>query len=690
MTLGGAHEFSLLTATLSALLLVLLGGELPALTWLTVVVPPFSFILKRRGLAAAPSSGTALGLASVGLGFARLFIDGAPALVHAFGLMLAGLVAARALTRTTLAHDMQVLLLSLLLVLAGSVLNRGPSFLLLFLLFALAAVVALSTRQLLVGALVTNDDSRPHDGANPLDRIVRARTDIITPVFFAFLSSVAVVVLVSAALLFALFPRIGFFDLGLQTAGSGQFPSQVSLAGSAFGGSGATNVVARVRGQSVAAFERGLYLRGSVYDIVDESGFSRSERPPRLSRRAVSLARAPEEVLYEVSLFPGAGDILFSLGDVHHVTNASGGRQNPNMTMPINPPDNRSELHAGRPLSAMLRYDVRGGVASPGFVPDAAGPRVTEDLAHYLALPDDIDPRISALASTLKGDASTPEQTVARIRDTLLDQWTYTLFRRESGESVPLRAFLFDTKEGHCEFFAAAFAMLLRTQGIPSRVIGGFQGGFVDDEDGVVVFQGGNAHAWVEWYLDGKGWIVDDATPAAGAPRLRLSGFAALLETWRRFWDDRIVDYSFEEQAAALRAAQRAISPERIAESAPGRRGVAIGASLIAALLIAFFVIRRARQRAASDVPLSLAHAIEGALARIDGTTVDETDTYREALSRSRAKAEAHALLIRALRLYEATRFGGVPPSPAHVAELVRELAALRAPDPAEGHHGRR
>jgi transglutaminase-like putative cysteine protease len=681
MTLGGAHELSLLFSTLSALLLVLLGGELPTLAWLTVIAPPFSFVLKRRGLAAAASSGTALGLASVGLGVARLVIDGTPALVHAFGLMVAGLVAARALTRVTLAHDMQVLLLALLLVLAGSVLNRGPSFLFFFLLFAIATVVALATRQLLVGALVASDELGQAEGGSTVDRIVRARTDIVTPVFFGFLSSVALVVLVSAALLFAIFPRIGFFDLGLQTMGGQQFPSSVSLAGSALGGSGATNVVARVRGASRDAFEGGLYLRGSVYDVVDERGFSRSEKIPFFSRSTLSLARAPEEVRYEVSLFPGAGDLLFSLGEVFHVANASGGRQNPNMVMPILAPDGRSELHAGKPLSAMLRYDVRGGIARPGHIPDDDGPRVKEDLSHFLTLPDDLDPRIAMLATELKGDETRPDRVAARIRDAFLDRFTYTLDRRESTESVPLRAFLFDTNEGHCEFFAAAYALLLRTQGIPSRVIGGFQGGLVDDDEGYVVFMGGNAHAWVEWYLEGKGWIVDDATPTAAAPRQRLRGLTALIESWRRFWDDRVVDYSFDEQAAALNAAGRLLSAQSVAEAAPGRRGILIGALLVAALLAALFVLRRQRNGGPNDDERVLARAIEGALVRIDGRPVSECETLRAALNRSRAHENTRVVLWRAVQTYEALRFGGRTSPPAEMHELVEELAALRAPE---------
>ena len=71
------------------------------------------------------------------------------------------------------------------------------------------------------------------------------------------------------------------------------------------------------------------------------------------------------------------------------------------------------------------------------------------------------------------------------------------------------------------EFFATAFAALLRAVGVPSRVVGGFMGGRWDASAEVVVFTPADAHAWVEWYLPGIGWILDDATPETSfVPRL--------------------------------------------------------------------------------------------------------------------------------------------------------------------------
>src|SRR5690606_15309264 len=114
----------------------------------------------------------------------------------------------------------------------------------------------------------------------------------------------------------------------------------------------------------------------------------------------------------------------------------------------------------------------------------------------------------------------------------------------------PLASFLLEDRRGHCEYFASAFALLLRANGIAARVIGGYQGGAYDASDDVIVFTGGNAHAWVEWFLPGAGWIVDDPTPLASAARMELRGLSAFFERLQRFWDDRVLDYALSDQLA--------------------------------------------------------------------------------------------------------------------------------------------
>ena len=77
----------------------------------------------------------------------------------------------------------------------------------------------------------------------------------------------------------------------------------------------------------------------------------------------------------------------------------------------------------------------------------------------------------------------------------------------------PLAYFLFERKKGHCEYFASSMAVMLRTLGIPSRVVTGFQSGVYNPMTGWQVIRASDAHSWVEAWIDGRGWTTFDPTP---------------------------------------------------------------------------------------------------------------------------------------------------------------------------------
>ncbi len=81
--------------------------------------------------------------------------------------------------------------------------------------------------------------------------------------------------------------------------------------------------------------------------------------------------------------------------------------------------------------------------------------------------------------------------------------------------------FLFDAREGACDWFASALALMCRAVGIPTRVVTGFYSDEVDS-DGSLVIRASDAHAWVEAYIHGHGWITLDATPAGERERFEL------------------------------------------------------------------------------------------------------------------------------------------------------------------------
>ena len=106
-------------------------------------------------------------------------------------------------------------------------------------------------------------------------------------------------------------------------------------------------------------------------------------------------------------------------------------------------------------------------------------------------------------------------------------------------------------RKGHCEYFASAMAVMLRTLGIPSRLVTGFQGGVLNPISGWSVVRASDAHAWVEAWIPGRGWMTFDPTPAARqTPRPSvLARLFFYMDAAEMFWQDWVVNYDIQRQA---------------------------------------------------------------------------------------------------------------------------------------------
>jgi len=668
LPLGLAHELGLAASLLAATLIVLLGGEFPAWMWLSLVAPPLSLALRERGVVVPAVSGTLLALFSVGAGVTLLLRGGLDVAVFAGGATLLGLLVARTLTRRTLDHDQQALLLSLILVFAGSVLNVGVSYIIVFVAFAVTAVWAMATRQLLAGA----------DAAGMSIARARGRTDVITPLFFAASAGVSLAVLAAAALIFVSFPRIGFGELNFLGRRASQLPTSVGFGGNPRGLGTSTAVVARAAGVGDDSFNAGLYLRGAVYDAITLDAFEQTapatDRAEPIDRRPMvtSLSRGGAELDYELTTTPMAGTLVMTLGYTTAAVPLSGGASNPNRSAQVGGRDRHDQLRTLSPIASPFRYRVRGRVAVVSQVPPPS-PRVAalseEDRARYVAVKDE-DAAIRAVVNeALVGAApdATHEQRAALLRTYLLKRFVYSLDGEVAGRDAPLRAFIVDVRRGHCELFAGAYALMLRMAGVPARVVGGFQGGAQTD-DGSVVFQLRHAHAWVEWWQDGVGWVTDDATPNATAPRERLGPFDALIERIRVFWDDRVLDFAMEDQQSALRKVTNKLRGKHLGTMA---RGAFAGSIVIGLVVLLARRLRHARRSASRGD--ELARHIVAAAERLAGDgPARETETVRELTER-----HPHPTLRDATALYERIRYGGENVDDAIVRATIKALAAL-------------
>jgi protein-glutamine gamma-glutamyltransferase len=513
MTLRFAYGLGLFAATTVALLAVLLGGEMPAPAWASLAAPPLSLVLHARQRALHGSVGTMVGAAASVLGILAVVERGAEALVVGAATALLGLLVGRLLTRETLAHDLQALLASLLLVLAGSVLHTQLTYGVVLAAYAVTSVWALVTRQLVAGA-----QRHAERTGTPVEATL-GRRDVATATLAAVIAGLALVLLFSTTVLFVLFPRVGIGSFGFLGRRGVGFPPDVRLGGPARAAGGG-EVAARVRDLPKGAFERGLYLRGAVYDRMTRSGFDRSTDAASLSVGALARDNVMRDLQYEVFMQPLLGEALLSLGPVHGAWVLAGGESNPSMHARIIGRVATSEFAAVTALSGPVRYAVRGDVVTAGSRPLTSGSstEIPNGMRRYVLLPSDVDPRIASLAVELTASAGSFASRADAIRRHLARDFSYTLDNPNGGAPDPLASFLFADRRGHCEYFASAYAALLRAAGVPSRVVGGFMGGTWDDAGELVVFRSADAHAWVEWYEPGAGWVVDDATPALAEP----------------------------------------------------------------------------------------------------------------------------------------------------------------------------
>jgi transglutaminase-like putative cysteine protease len=175
--------------------------------------------------------------------------------------------------------------------------------------------------------------------------------------------------------------------------------------------------------------------------------------------------------------------------------------------------------------------------------------------AAYLRLPA-LDPRIAQLAAKVTSSSVTDFDKAMAIENHLRTRYGYTLTLPQTVESDPVANFLFVRKQGHCEYFASSMAVMLRTLGIPSRVVNGFRSDEFNDLTGNYIVRAKDAHAWVEAYFPGYGWQTFDPTPggAAGTPQgwNRLSLYVDALAS---FWRDWIVSYDSSHQYVLGQAA---------------------------------------------------------------------------------------------------------------------------------------
>jgi transglutaminase-like putative cysteine protease len=220
--------------------------------------------------------------------------------------------------------------------------------------------------------------------------------------------------------------------------------------------------------------------------------------------------------------------------------------------------------------------------------------------SRFLSVPTELEARLSGLVEPLR--RSGPGETARAVAAHLKGKYAYDTAPGSSGGAEPVARFLFETRRGHCEYFASAMALLLRSAGIPARVVGGYLGGEWNELGGYLLVRRSRAHTWVEAWVPERGWAVFDPTPARGpgtAPGWRqelAKGIDFLRYTWYRW----VVTYDLGRQLDLARrtaSALESVRSEGIGSSLPPVRKMlaAAGAAVLALALVPVLRLVRGR-----------------------------------------------------------------------------------------------
>jgi len=312
----------------------------------------------------------------------------------------------------------------------------------------------------------------------------------------------------------------------------------------------------QVDGDNAGAFS--LKLRGIALNNFDGRSWSNTRDKVTLFRgpdgRFDLRSHNPQPVAgqkthYRITMEPFLSEVFFLLqtpeslqGNYHTVSEDTAGDVfDLDSEHPVTRYEADSDLRRPDPTRLHL-----GSAAHPASV-----------LYDYLQLPA-LDPRVRPLAEQITAKAATPRDKATTIADYLRLHYGYTLQLPNTAPRDPIANFLFVRRQGHCEYFASSMAIMLRSIGIPARIVNGFSGGEFNDLTSQYVIRASDAHSWVEAYIPGEGWMEFDPTPPSGAQAQTHWGrFMLYMDALSSFWREWVVNYDLGHQVRLTQDASR-------------------------------------------------------------------------------------------------------------------------------------
>lgn len=288
------------------------------------------------------------------------------------------------------------------------------------------------------------------------------------------------------------------------------------------------------RAETVRLQQSQLYWRGTVFNRTDGNKWSRNNKIP--SEQALFSGNKIAQIIYPE---PSATRTIITLDRPSKVVM-----------------QHISILQDGvfefiRAVRGRVSYSVES--QSDGLIRQ----KNKINRQFYLQLPDNLSVRIKNLALQITSSGGNDRAKIDLIENYFRNgNYRYSMRDLPVGENA-VENFLFDKKQGHCEFFASSYAILLRSAGIPCRLVGGFLGGEYNNIGGYYIVTDANAHVWVEVYVADSGWLrVDPSSyatnagdlwkhPEARSIKLRI---ALMLDSFNYIWNRSVISYDFDQQ----------------------------------------------------------------------------------------------------------------------------------------------
>lgn len=316
--------------------------------------------------------------------------------------------------------------------------------------------------------------------------------------------------------LFFVFPRIGpLWSVPMQTQTARSGVSDFMSPGDISSLSLSDEVAFRVQFEGDVPARRELYWRGLVFSSIEENTWRSIpwRDVPAMERRQRKPRIEGESVDYSIIMEPTQQNWLYSIRYAHSLDAGVLSSNDFRLASPNEVQDKR-------------RYRVRSYLDTP----------IERDLSDWrreveTQLTRFRNPQSRQLAQRMFEQAGADPQRYVTALLTMFrtDEFFYTLNPPLLGGNA-VDDFLFQSRRGFCEHYAAAFAFMARAAGVPARVVAGYQGGEINPVNGTVVVHQFDAHAWNEVWYEGEGWVRVDPTAAIAPDRIEFGLEAALLE----------------------------------------------------------------------------------------------------------------------------------------------------------------